>query len=225
MQLLSKRIAADEHVLHCVSCNKTMHLNEKCAGLSKTAIAAIKEIGANLLLFCNQCVATSRKELVLSSIVRETASLDLRNEYADLKNAVQDIRESVEKVAEKATTDSGGRQEELTGLTSCVKDLKKTFAQVAAMLTSTVASQTTDTAGIRIRGVSESSSGDALQRELDDLEEVRKVFLHLNFNCIVTGLKRFGRRDTSKPGNCRTLIVNVSNQEDKRIILLSARKM
>ena len=54
-----------------------MHLNEKCAGLSKTAIAAIIEIGANLLLFCNQCVATSRKELVLSSIVKETASLEL----------------------------------------------------------------------------------------------------------------------------------------------------
>ena len=78
-----------------------------------------------MLLFCNQCVATSRKELVLSSILKETASLDLRNEYADLKNAIQDIRESVEKVAEKATTDSGGRQEELTGLTNCVKDLKK----------------------------------------------------------------------------------------------------
>ena len=124
-----KGIAADEYVFHCVSCNKTMHLNEKCTGLSKTAIAAIKEIGANLLLFCNHCVATSRKELVLSSNVKETASLDLRNEYADLKNAIQDIRESVEKVAEKATTDSGGRQEELTGLTSCVKDLKKTFAQ------------------------------------------------------------------------------------------------
>ena len=123
-------------------------------------------------------------------------------------------------IIEKATADSGGRQEELTGLTSCVKDLKKTFAQVAAMPTSTVASHTTDTAGIRLRGVPESSSGDALQRELDDLEEVRKVFLHLNVNCTVTGLKRFGRRDTSKPGNCRTLIVNVSNQEDKRIILL-----
>ena len=93
------------------------------------------------------------------------------------------------------------------------------------MPTSTVSSNTTDTAGIRLRGVPELSSGDALQRELDDLEEVRKVLFHLNVNCTVTGLKRFGRRGTSKPGNCRTLIVNVSNQEDKRIILLSARKM
>ena len=83
------------------------------------------------------------------------------------------------------------------------------------MPTSTVASHTTDTAGIRFRGVPESSSGDALQRELDDLEEVRKVFLHLNVNCTFTG---FGRRDTSKPGNCPTLIVNVSNQKDTRII-------
>ena len=93
------------------------------------------------------------------------------------------------------------------------------------MPTSTVASHTTNTAGIRLRGVRESSSADALQRELDDMEEVREVFLHLNVNCTVTGLKRFGRRDTSKHGNCRTLIVNISNQEDKRIILLSARKM
>ena len=170
-----KGIAADEHVFHCVSCNKTLHLNEKCAGLSKTALSALKEIGANLLLFCNQCAATSRKELVLSSIVKETASLDLRNEYADLKDLIQDIRESVEKVAEKTTMDSGGRQEELTVLTSCVKDLKKNFTQVAAMPTSKVASHTTDTAGIRLRGVPETSSGDALQRELDDLEEVRKV--------------------------------------------------
>ena len=73
---------------------------------------------------------------------------------------------------------------------------------MAAIPTSTVASYATNTAGIRLRGDPESSSGDALQRELDDLEEVRKVFLHLNLNCTVKRLEHFGRGDTSQPGNC-----------------------
>ena len=84
-----------------------------------TAIAALKEIGANLLLYFNHCVATNMKVIVIKSIAKD-----------DVKKAVEDLRESVDTILEKIKEEVEGK-EEFPHLTRIVKDLKKIFAQVA----------------------------------------------------------------------------------------------
>ena len=116
-----KRGAAEHHVFNCVSCDKVIHLSEKCSGLWKIAI---KEIGANLLFFVT-VVATNRIDIVIKSITNQTSSQKIKAEFDDVKMAVEDLRESADTIPVK-TNKGGERKDKLPHLTSTVKDLKKT---------------------------------------------------------------------------------------------------
>ena len=78
--------------------------------------------------------------------------------------------------------------------------------------------------GIRIRGIEEMKSKDSRKRHEHDLEEVNKLFAFLTINAEVTDFKRLGKfeEDASKP---RTITVKLSNDWQKRLILVSLAKL
>ena len=200
-----------------------MHL-DKCAGLSKTAVMAIKEIGANLSLYCNQCVDTGKKDLFVKIASKEISTEAIKAEFTEVKSAVQELKSAVRETFDKTEDAVENRSSHFETLNDSMKDLKKTFAQVVKK-PQTIATPPTvisGSMGIRLRGVPECNSEDALQRERYELEQVDKIFKFLRVNCTVTGVRRLGKR-VPEQNKIRSIIVNVSNPEDKRLILLSAK--
>ena len=76
--------------------------------------------------------------------------------------------------------------------------------------------------GIRIRGIPESVEKEARLRQEHDLAEVQKVLTHMVVNASIGDVIRLGRYDENK---IRTILLKVPNAYQRRMILLSARKL
>ena len=77
--------------------------------------------------------------------------------------------------------------------------------------------------GIRIRGLLELDSKNSRDRHEQDLEEANKLFAFLTVEAKITDLKRLGTKKEGK--RPRTTVVNVSNEWQKRLILISLTKL
>ena len=75
---------------------------------------------------------------------------------------------------------------------------------------------------IRIRGIPESTEKEARLRQEHDLDEVQKVLTLMVVNASIEDVIRLGRYDENK---IRTILLKVPNAYQRRMILLSARKL
>ena len=62
------KTAINDDLFLCVCCGVTMHLSKKCTGFADDTIKGIIEGGLNILLVCNQCVFTKRRDAMISRI-------------------------------------------------------------------------------------------------------------------------------------------------------------
>ena len=76
--------------------------------------------------------------------------------------------------------------------------------------------------GIRIRGIPESTEKEARVRQEHDLAEVQKLLTHMEVNAIIGDVIRLGRYNENKT---RTILLKVPNAYQRRMVLLSARKL
>ena len=76
--------------------------------------------------------------------------------------------------------------------------------------------------GIRIRGMHELDSKNSRDRHEHELEEVSKLFAFLTVEAKIPDLKRLGKYNEGK--RPRTVVVNVSNEWQQRLILKSQEK-
>ena len=76
--------------------------------------------------------------------------------------------------------------------------------------------------GICIRGIPESTEKEARLRQEHDLAEVQKVLTHMDVNASIGDVIRLGRYDENKT---RKILLKVANAYQRRMVLLSARKL
>ena len=194
---------------NCLSCACVMHLTEECAGLSKNLVKAIKDLGSNILLLCNECVDAGKRDLIVR---RETVSrIEERNE-AKLNHMTSQLNEIK------------------TELNNLKHEHVKTFADGESTINVALPPEPTPKMtkpvniedGIRIRGLPESDSKDARQRHEHDMNEVHKILQHMNTDCLIDDIRRVGKFEA---GKIRPIITKVSNSFQRRIILLSLAKL
>ena len=186
-----------------------MHLTKQCTGISEAAIMGIKEISQNVILICNECVKNNQRDTILSTIVTSRPSMTdekittMTEQFENFRKEMESIKQSVE---DMKSAPKRPPHPEPTQLISRKPNAQATYD------------------GIRIRGIEEMKSKDSRKRHEHDLEEVNKLFALLTINAEVTDLKRLGKfeEDASKP---RTIIVKLSNDWRKRLILVSLAKL
>ena len=76
--------------------------------------------------------------------------------------------------------------------------------------------------GIRIRGIPESNEKEARLRQEHDLAQVQKLLAHVEVNADIGDVIRLGRHEE---GKTRTILLKIPNAYQRRMILLSARKL
>ena len=101
-------ITTKDTVFRCVSCSNIMYMTTQCTQLSGNVINALQEINLNVLLLCNNCGKTNKRDVVLDAIssqnkidksnenqeemktfVKETVGNQLKNEITSFKSAVE----------------------------------------------------------------------------------------------------------------------------------------
>ena len=204
----SHPILKKDNVFNCISCSDVMHLTRACTGISEAAIMGIKEISQNILLICNECVKRNHRNTILNTLTQSRSELDqgkltlMTEKFEGFKKEMESLKQSFEDM--KITTKR--QQPESTNVPT-----QKPMSQLAYD-------------GIRLRGIEELKSKDSRERYEHDLEEVNKLFAFLTKNAKITDLKRLGKfeEDNTKP---RTIIVKLSNECQKRLILVSLSKL
>ena len=202
-------ISKKNNVFNCVACGDIMHLTKQCTGISEAAIMGIKEISHNVILICNECVKNNQRDTILSTNVTSRPSMTdekittMTEQFENFRKEMESIKRSVE---DKKSAPKRPPHPEPTQLISRKPNAQATYD------------------GIRTRGIEEMKSKDSRKRHEHDLEEVNKLFAFLTINAEVTDLKRLGKfeEDASKP---RTIIVKLSNDWQKRLILVFLAKL
>ena len=62
------KTAINDDLFLCVCCGVTMHLSKECTGFADDMIKNIIQGGLSILLVCNQCVFTKRRDAMISRI-------------------------------------------------------------------------------------------------------------------------------------------------------------
>ena len=143
--------------------------------------------------------------------------------------------------ARETTTSKELRETQMKPLENEMTDLKKTVTEIKTLLTtkqpdsdyptqpSSIASRqkpppkpAEELDGIRMRGIPESTVKEARLRQEHDLAEVQKVLTHMDVNASIGDVIRLGRYDENKT---RTILLKVPNAYQRRMILLSARRL
>ena len=118
-------------------------------------------------------------------------------------------------------------------------DLKKAVSEIKSFLTSKPPIEAVPTVvttpkpeappkpveeidGIRIRGIPESNEKEARLRQEHDLAQVQKLLAHVEVNADIGDVIRLGRHEEVKT---RTILSKIPNAYQRRMILLSARKV
>ena len=143
--------------------------------------------------------------------------------------------------AHETTTSKELRETQMKTLENELTDLKKTVTEIKTLLStkqpdsdyptqpSSIASRqkpppkpAEELDGIRIRGIPESTEKEARLRQEHDLAEVQKVLTHMDVNASIGDVICLGRYDENK---ISTILLKVPNAYQRRMILLSARKL
>ena len=198
-----KEIGNNDTTFYCIACGVFMHLTTPCTGITKEGINGILEIGQNIMLLCNDCVARNRRDDVMDSLINTRRQPELTAKITFLDEKIAELNKTIAEIKvgfEKKDTPK-------------IQPPPKTNPKLSYD-------------GIRIRGLPESKALTPRARHENDMEEVNKVFGFLNVDCEISDLRRLGSYEEAKTsGKNRTIIVDLANPWQKRIIFLSLYKL
>ena len=187
-----------------------MHLNEDYTGLSEAAVNGVPSLGKNALLICNKCVEEKRQNNLTQAAHETTTSKEFRDtQMKTLENEITDLKKTVTEI--KTLLSTKQPDSDYPTQPSSIASGQNPPPKPAEQLD-----------GIRIRGILESTEKEARLRQDHDLAEFQKVLTHMGVNASIGDVKRLGRYDENK---IRTILLNVPNAYQRRMILLSARKL
>ena len=203
-----EKILKNESSFDCFVCGCRMHLTKNFTGPSEAAVNGVLAIGKNALLLCNKCIEEKRHEKLaqpahvntVSNEHQESQVKNLETEMTELKKTVSEIKT----LLTRKPPDSGQPAQPIT----------KSQEQMPK--------PTKELDGIRIRGIPESTEKEARVRQEHDLAEAQKLLTHMEVNAIIGDVIRFGRYEENK---LRTILLKVPNAYQRRMVLLSARKL
>ena len=185
-----------------------MHLNEDCTGLSEAAVNGEPALGINALLICIKCVEEKRQDILTQAAHETTTSKKLRViQMKTLENEMTDLKKTVTKTLLSTKQPDSDYPTQPSSIASRQKLPPKPAEELD---------------GIRIRGIPESTEKEARLRQEHDLADVQKVLTHMDVNASIGDVIRLGRYDENK---IRTILLKVPNAYQRRMILLSARKL
>ena len=199
-----KPITNKSQIFNCIACGDVMHMTKTCTGISETAILGISEISQNVLLLCNCCVGNNRKESMINDLMQtrpsiaETKLNEIAEQFSTFKQEIDSLKQKIDETSKKPQNRNEPKQPALNKPESSYN-------------------------GIRIRGLLELGSKSSRDRHEHDLEEVNKLLAFLTVEAKITDLKRLGKYEEGK--RPRTIVVNVSNEWQKRLILMSLAKL
>ena len=188
-----------------------MHLNPTCTGLSNVAINGIKELGARVALFCDDCVENIRKDHLLSTI---QANEKLNCKLESLERTIEKtIDERVSSVVEKCET----RLEEV--VTTIIE--KRLEPQIKAIPNKTGPLKTPKTnhnvkSSFRVRGLPEDLTKNEENAPLAN-EKLKEVMTEIGVDVKIERLQRLGKFEKERL-TPRSIIVTLSNDWDVRIV-------
>ena len=97
---MSKKCKTCKHVIAqeaprytCVSCNRSMHLEPTCTGLSQVAINEIKELDPFSMLFCNALLDNDERDSFVSCRTIEKMMETSRQDYLEVNFWLQGMEE------------------------------------------------------------------------------------------------------------------------------------
>ena len=170
-------IPADESNFHCFTCEVQFHLTEACTNISKGALYGIIELENNALLLCHACVTSKQKDRLTKTASKKQQPKEdkqlkqLQSEISDIKKAISKLKVSVDKNASVPT----------------VSPPNEPAPRPQPMPVPPMQPE-----GIRVRGVLESTSKLARERNEHDMAEIKTMLTFLSVWCQISELKRMG---------------------------------
>ena len=198
-------------VFRCVSCENIMHLTTKCTELSGTIINALQEINLNVLLLCNNCVKTNKRDVVLDAIGSQNKIGNSNENQEEMKTFVKE-------------TVGSQLKNEITSFNSAVEsDLN----DLGGIVTKTVKPKTTPPtndhpSSVRVGGIPELKDTNARKRAEHDKTEIEKIQKFLKVDSNIEDCRRIGTYNKNKD---KTIIVNFSKDWNRNLLLLSLGKL
>ena len=200
-----EKILKNESSFDCFVCGCRMHLTKNFTGPSEAAVNGVLAIGKNALLLCNKCIEEKRHEKLaqparVNTVSNEHQESQVKNpetEMTELKKTVSEIKT----LLTRKPPDSG-QPAQNSPITKSQEQMPK---------------PTEELDGIRIRGIPESTEKEARVRQEHDLAEAQKLLTHMEVNAIIGDVIRFGRYEE--------ILLKVPNAYQRRMVLLSARKL
>ena len=83
----------------CVSCNRTMHLELTCTGLSQVAINGIKEIGPLAMLLCNACLDNDEMDSLIRFSTIEKTMKTSQQDFLEVNVRLQGMDKRITTIA------------------------------------------------------------------------------------------------------------------------------
>ena len=223
------RTAINDDRFLCVCCGVTMHLSKKCTGFADDPIKGIIQGGLNILLVCNQCVFTKRRDAMISRIPSQAQEGKIAKVIEEVNNFKSAVMEKLD------LNDHDAMLTEVTEIRNEFTDFQTEWSRRKKPSTSeqsdtgnelvqetSKANQLYD--GIRLRGVPESNAKTSHARLAHDMEHVKKILEHSDVKTTTSNIRRAGNFDESRK-NPRPIKITVPNALAKRLILLSVVKM
>ena len=159
---------------------------------------------------CNTCVQNNQLDRVLDQIAstREKADIEPITQCLEVKQELAQIKNEVKAKPPPEPTKAH--------IPAWVKPQNQSISE-----RNNGVKENYD--GIRLRGITESKAGTGGEQYDEDVEQVERIFIFLAVkNCPIDDVKRIRTYDQNKN---RTILVKVSNDHQRRKILLSAHKM
>ena len=201
-----EKIPKNESSFDCFCCGCRLHLNEDCTGLSEAAVNGVPALGKKALLICNKSVEEKRQDNLTKAAHESATSKELREtQMKTLENEMSDLKKTVTEIKTQLTTKQPDSDYPIQP--SSIVSRRKPPPKPAEELD-----------GIRIRGIPESTNKETRLRQ----EQVQEVLTHMDVNASIRDVKRLGRYEENKT---RTILLKVPNAYQRRMILLSARKL
>ena len=197
-----------------------MHLDSTCTGLSSVAINGIKELGSNVMLFCNKCVQNNERD----KFIRNGTAANMK-ESVDLES----IQDSLKTMEARISNLVGDKVEQ--AFKSTCKKMEKSYSKVVATNipkgTNQVKSKKEAQYGIehnvaksfRIQGIKEDPGKTRQENLVPASEEVLQVLNDIGVKQPqMQEIKRLGKFDKERK-NPRTPLVTVVTEYEPRLVL------
>lgn len=222
-------IPAKEFIFTCISCEDTLHMRPKCTAMSAATINALIEVNLNVLLICNTCVANNRRDIILKT-ARQNQS-----RASSPEPLIEELKEIKDSLSEKITNEFTTIKTEWENLKKDLVNWKTTSTAKNTEATKPKPDKQPPPSGVRIRGIPEFKPPPNLNIENEsqpsyvardhaeyDRKEVEAILAYLKVDCEITNCRRLGKYQADKT---RTIIVDIDNEWNKRLLLMSLAKL